>query len=47
VALVSNGALSLGNLITHHAVPSRADDAYRTAFETSSCLKMIIDWSSK
>ena len=45
VALVSSGALSLDNLITHHAVPSQADDAYRTAFETSSCLKMIIDWS--
>jgi len=46
VALVGSGKLSLENLITHHAVPSQADEAYRTAFETSSCLKMIIDWSS-
>ncbi len=46
VALVSSGALSLDNLITHHAAPAQADAAYRTAFETSSCLKMIIDWSS-
>jgi 3-hydroxyethyl bacteriochlorophyllide a dehydrogenase len=46
VALVASGALSLDNLITHHAAPAQADAAYRTAFETSSCLKMIIDWSS-
>lgn len=46
VALVTSGALSLENLITHHAVPAQADAAYRTAFETSACLKMIIDWSS-
>ncbi len=46
VALVAGGALSLENLITHHAAPAQADDAYRTAFETSACLKMIIDWSS-
>jgi 3-hydroxyethyl bacteriochlorophyllide a dehydrogenase len=45
-ALVANGALSLDNLITHHAAPAQANAAYRTAFETSSCLKMIIDWSS-
>ncbi len=46
LALVTSGALSLENLITHHARPEQAGDAYRTAFETSSCLKMIIDWSS-
>jgi 3-hydroxyethyl bacteriochlorophyllide a dehydrogenase len=46
VALVASGALSLENLITHHATPAQANEAYRTAFETSSCLKMIIDWSS-
>ncbi len=46
VSLVASGALSLENLITHHEAPAQADAAYRTAFETSSCLKMIIDWSS-
>jgi 3-hydroxyethyl bacteriochlorophyllide a dehydrogenase len=45
MGLVNSGALSLDGLITHHAKPSDAGDAYRTAFETSSCLKMIIDWS--
>jgi 3-hydroxyethyl bacteriochlorophyllide a dehydrogenase len=43
--LVSAGALSLDDLITHHAAPAEAGDAYKTAFETSACLKMIIDWS--
>jgi 3-hydroxyethyl bacteriochlorophyllide a dehydrogenase len=45
-ALAASGALSLENLITHHAAPARANEAYRIAFETASCLKMIIDWSS-
>ncbi len=45
VGLVTGGALSLEKLITHHAAPAAADSAYRTAFETSACLKMIIDWS--
>jgi 3-hydroxyethyl bacteriochlorophyllide a dehydrogenase len=43
-ALVESGALSLDGLITHHAAPADAATAYRTAFETSSCLKMIVDW---
>ncbi len=43
--LVSSGALSLDGLVTHHAAPAEAGDAYKTAFETSACLKMIIDWS--
>ncbi len=43
-ALVESGALLLDGLITHHAPASHASDAYRTAFETSSCLKMVIDW---
>jgi 3-hydroxyethyl bacteriochlorophyllide a dehydrogenase len=46
LALVNAGKLSLKNLITHHAAPAHANEAYRTAFETSACLKMIIDWSS-
>lgn len=45
MAMIEGGLLSLDGLITHHAPPSAAGDAYRTAFETSACLKMIIDWS--
>ncbi len=41
-----SGALNLDGLITHHAPASTADTLYQTAFETSSCLKLIIDWSS-
>ncbi len=41
----ASGALSLDGLITHHAAPGAAGDAYLTAFETPACLKMIIDWS--
>ena len=44
--LAESGALSLKGLITHHAAPREADSAYKTAFENSDCLKMIIDWSS-
>lgn len=43
--LILTGALNLDGLITHHAAPHTADDAYKTAFTTPECLKMIIDWS--
>jgi 3-hydroxyethyl bacteriochlorophyllide a dehydrogenase len=43
-AMIANGSLSLDGLITHHAQPSQADAAYRTAFEDTACLKMILDW---
>src|SRR6056297_2268871 len=43
-ALVNSGALSLEGLITHRASALQAPDAYRTAFEDSGCLKMILDW---
>lgn len=43
-ALVDSGALSLGGLITHRADASRADMAYRTAFEDPACLKMMLNW---
>jgi 3-hydroxyethyl bacteriochlorophyllide a dehydrogenase len=43
--LAQTGALSLDGLITHHAPAEAAGEAYQTAFETSSCLKMILDWS--
>ncbi len=39
-----SGALSLHNLITHHAPAAKAATAYQTAFESADCLKLIIDW---
>ncbi|WP_299622293.1 chlorophyll synthesis pathway protein BchC [Pelagibius sp.] len=42
--LVESGQLSLDGLITHRAEAARAEPAYRTAFNDSSCLKMILDW---
>lgn len=44
--LAESGALSLDGLITHHAAPHHAATAYQDAFETSACLKMIIDWNA-
>jgi bacteriochlorophyllide a dehydrogenase len=44
--LVASGTLSLDGLITHREPARRASDAYRTAFEDPSCLKMILDWRS-
>ncbi len=44
--LIRTGALSLDGLITHREPAARAGDAYRTAFEDSSCLKMVLDWRS-
>jgi 3-hydroxyethyl bacteriochlorophyllide a dehydrogenase len=43
-ALIAEGKLSLDGLITHHARPAECSDAYRTAFNDTSCLKMILDW---
>ncbi len=43
-ALIENGALSLGGLISHSAPAEQAPDAYRTAFEDPACLKMILNW---
>lgn len=43
-ALIESGALSLSGLITHRAPGAHAPDAYTTAFEDPSCLKMILDW---
>jgi bacteriochlorophyllide a dehydrogenase len=42
--LAENGRLSLDGLITHHDEPLHADAAYRTAFNDSACLKMVLDW---
>jgi 3-hydroxyethyl bacteriochlorophyllide a dehydrogenase len=44
--LVENGALSLDGLITHQASAADAPNAYRTAFEDPTCLKMILNWET-
>lgn len=43
-SLINSGMLSLGDLITHRANAEDAPSAYRTAFENSDCLKMILNW---
>lgn len=43
-ALVENGALNLGGLITHTAKAADAPDAYHTAFSDPTCLKMMLNW---
>lgn len=45
--LIDTGALSLDGLITHHARPQDAAQAYETAFSDAGCLKMILDWESQ
>ena len=42
--LAGDGRLDLDGLITHRAPAPNAPEAYRTAFEDSACLKMILDW---
>ncbi|WP_298127615.1 chlorophyll synthesis pathway protein BchC [Brevundimonas sp.] len=42
--LIAEGRLSLDGLITHHSDAVDAPDAYRTAFNDPSCLKMVLDW---
>ncbi|HEX4365395.1 MAG TPA: chlorophyll synthesis pathway protein BchC [Rhodopila sp.] len=44
--LIDDGSLSLDGLITHRNDASRAEAAYRTAFDDPTCLKMILDWRS-
>ncbi|MCA3252906.1 MAG: chlorophyll synthesis pathway protein BchC [Pseudomonadota bacterium] len=39
------GLLPLSDLITHHAAAGDCERAYRTAFEDSQCLKMVINWT--
>ena len=45
--LAQRGALSLDGLITHRARATDCERAYRTAFEDSDCLKMILDWKGR
>lgn len=42
--LINEGRLDLANLVSHRQSIAQADSAYRTAFEDSSCLKMVLDW---
>ncbi|MEX6504850.1 chlorophyll synthesis pathway protein BchC [Jiella sp. M17.18] len=43
-ALLTEGRLSLGGILTHRSRPADAEAAYRTAFEDADCLKMTLDW---
>jgi bacteriochlorophyllide a dehydrogenase len=43
--LVAAGKFALDGLITHRLPATQAEDAYRTAFDDPSCLKMVLDWS--
>ncbi|WP_428484698.1 chlorophyll synthesis pathway protein BchC [Rhodopila sp.] len=42
--LIADGSLSLDGLITHRMQAAQAEAAYRTAFNDSTCLKMILNW---
>ncbi len=42
--LLANGSLRLDDIVTHVRDAADAPEAYRTAFEDSSCLKMVLDW---
>ena len=44
LALLAKGALDLSGLITHRKQFHEAAEAYPTAFDDSSCLKMALDW---
>jgi len=44
--LIHRGALSLRGLVTHHAKPADAPQAYEQAFSDADCLKMILDWEA-
>lgn len=45
LTLVASGALSLAGVISHSMAAADAPAAYRTAFEDSGCIKMVLDWS--
>ncbi|BBF91549.1 chlorophyll synthesis pathway protein BchC [Blastochloris tepida] len=44
--LIESGRLSLDGLITHRQDAQNATEAYRTAFNDPTCLKMVLDWRS-
>lgn len=43
-AMIADGRLLLGGLVTHRRDFASAPEAYRTAFEDPDCLKMVLDW---
>ena len=43
-ALITGGTLSLDGLISHREHAEDAPHAYRTAFDDSTCLKMVLEW---
>jgi bacteriochlorophyllide a dehydrogenase len=43
-ALIEAGRLPLDGLVTHHARPEHAPEAYEQAFGDTGCLKMVLDW---
>ncbi|WP_296422986.1 chlorophyll synthesis pathway protein BchC [Yoonia sp.] len=45
-ALVEDGTLLLGDLITHEQPATAAAAAYATAFTDPACLKMILNWGT-
>ncbi|MFZ4689954.1 MAG: chlorophyll synthesis pathway protein BchC [Polymorphobacter sp.] len=44
IAMVDNGQLSLGGLVTNRVPAAQAAAAYPQAFSDSTCLKMVFDW---
>jgi 3-hydroxyethyl bacteriochlorophyllide a dehydrogenase len=42
--LAGDGALDLGDLITHASTPRNAPQAYAAAFGDATCIKMVLDW---
>jgi 3-hydroxyethyl bacteriochlorophyllide a dehydrogenase len=47
LALIADGRLALGGLISHCQPATRADIAYQQAFEDPACLKMVLDWRNE
>lgn len=44
LSLMGEGRLSLEGLVTHRFQAAGAPEAYRTAFDDPTCVKMILDW---
>jgi 3-hydroxyethyl bacteriochlorophyllide a dehydrogenase len=42
--MIAEGRLPLDGLVTHSRDFAAAPDAYRTAFDDPTCLKMVLDW---
>jgi bacteriochlorophyllide a dehydrogenase len=44
LSLVGEDRLTLDGLVTHRSMAAGAPEAYRTAFDDPTCVKMILDW---